>query len=447
MDKVSGGYAGKVDQLEGELGEELKEIDPGNRDGSLPSSRKPASVSPASSPIVSIGLRRVESAPLGNRTLIETNPEALFHPIPREKSLLCLPPTPPLPELVLSATPPEGPPEVTVATPSITQDAHGTTTIGPGSIAPYPPSPTAVDPSVPDTKYGISSLAVDALPRRDASEVQAFPSASVKMENVQDSDFPQMEVKENSLLEGRARSAIWQVNLNQDENNGEASKRSPNGLSAAPPGHFLSDVSSDVSSEVGSLGGLGESDMNREMRPVVRSIPAVPKLDGRQNGSSSMPPRSGSKVRAGYNLERRKSLPHSPLEGRGDKEHQLPTNLPVVVGGNDEKLHGYNVASQGQALVVPEASMWRSRKEILSGWDTIAAEPPEAIVAETIQMTGDLEFTRLLRLDGKLDGKLISKGSLIVGSTGYMLGDVRGLRHLCVEGEVGTALNDYIFSE
>ncbi|KAJ1454957.1 polymer-forming cytoskeletal-domain-containing protein [Pelagophyceae sp. CCMP2097] len=61
---------------------------------------------------------------------------------------------------------------------------------------------------------------------------------------------------------------------------------------------------------------------------------------------------------------------------------------------------------------------------------------PETTIGETISIEGKLRFERLLRLDGKFEGELISAGDLIVGPTGELVGDVRGMGDVVVFGKV-----------
>jgi cytoskeletal protein CcmA (bactofilin family) len=53
-------------------------------------------------------------------------------------------------------------------------------------------------------------------------------------------------------------------------------------------------------------------------------------------------------------------------------------------------------------------------------------------------MTGELVFDKLLRIDGKFNGKLISKGDLIVGPTGVLTGNVLDMGEVSV-----TLINSY----
>ena len=51
-------------------------------------------------------------------------------------------------------------------------------------------------------------------------------------------------------------------------------------------------------------------------------------------------------------------------------------------------------------------------------------------------MKGELTFDRLLRIDGRFEGTLVSDGSLIIGPAGTLVGDVNGMKELICEGKV-----------
>lgn len=51
------------------------------------------------------------------------------------------------------------------------------------------------------------------------------------------------------------------------------------------------------------------------------------------------------------------------------------------------------------------------------------------MVAETLKMKGELEFTRLLRVDGRFEGELVTdNGSLVVGPKGEVVGDLKNMK-------------------
>lgn len=61
---------------------------------------------------------------------------------------------------------------------------------------------------------------------------------------------------------------------------------------------------------------------------------------------------------------------------------------------------------------------------------------PENTIAETLRIKGELSYESLLRIDGYVEGKLITTGSLIIGPLGSLVGHVNGLDEVWVEGKI-----------
>merc|ERR1719282_311249 len=61
-------------------------------------------------------------------------------------------------------------------------------------------------------------------------------------------------------------------------------------------------------------------------------------------------------------------------------------------------------------------------------------DEPETIIGKAVKLNGELNFDRLLRIDGVFSGKLVSKGSLIIGPKGSLTGDITGMREVVVDG-------------
>ncbi|CCI40617.1 hypothetical protein ABG067_002946 [Albugo candida] len=58
----------------------------------------------------------------------------------------------------------------------------------------------------------------------------------------------------------------------------------------------------------------------------------------------------------------------------------------------------------------------------------------ETTIGAAVKMRGELSFERLLRIEGEFDGKLVSKGSLVVGTKGCLLGDVDSMKEVFITG-------------
>ena len=73
-------------------------------------------------------------------------------------------------------------------------------------------------------------------------------------------------------------------------------------------------------------------------------------------------------------------------------------------------------------------------------------EVPESIVGEGVDIHGELQFDRLLRIDGKFTGKLLSLGNVFVGETGFYKGDITHLENVVVSGGLinGNVAAEYV---
>lgn len=66
-----------------------------------------------------------------------------------------------------------------------------------------------------------------------------------------------------------------------------------------------------------------------------------------------------------------------------------------------------------------------------------ASATPESVVGPEVVISGELKFDNLLRIDGRFEGKLITKGgNVVVGSSGVLVGDVNNVSAMIVGGKV-----------
>ena len=69
-------------------------------------------------------------------------------------------------------------------------------------------------------------------------------------------------------------------------------------------------------------------------------------------------------------------------------------------------------------------------KSLSSGIDAdqnpILLLTPDTVIGKSVVLKGELTFDKLLRIDGRFEGELQSRGSLIVGASGIIIGDVIG---------------------
>ncbi|TMW62176.1 hypothetical protein Poli38472_009669 [Pythium oligandrum] len=59
---------------------------------------------------------------------------------------------------------------------------------------------------------------------------------------------------------------------------------------------------------------------------------------------------------------------------------------------------------------------------------------PETTIGVAVKMKGELSFDRLLRIEGEFEGKLLSKGSLVIGTKGVLTGNVENMKEVYVTG-------------
>mmetsp|Transcript_16584 Transcript_16584/g.24953 ORF Transcript_16584/g.24953 Transcript_16584/m.24953 type:complete len:345 (+) Transcript_16584:142-1176(+) len=72
---------------------------------------------------------------------------------------------------------------------------------------------------------------------------------------------------------------------------------------------------------------------------------------------------------------------------------------------------------------------------------SLLREDPETTIGVKVVVRGELEYSTLLRIDGQFTGKLISQGSLIVGSQGKVTGDIVNIETLLVDGQIVGNIN------
>ena len=87
-----------------------------------------------------------------------------------------------------------------------------------------------------------------------------------------------------------------------------------------------------------------------------------------------------------------------------------------------------------------EESFYKDEMAYSPGRSILDMEP-ETTIGETLVISGKLQFERLLRLEGKFEGDLVSHGDLILGPRGEVVGDVVGMNEVVVFGKVIGKIN------
>ncbi len=68
-------------------------------------------------------------------------------------------------------------------------------------------------------------------------------------------------------------------------------------------------------------------------------------------------------------------------------------------------------------------------------YEFLLDEVPETSVGEGVDIKGELQFETLLRIDGTFEGTLDSTdGSVVIGRTGCLIGNVKGMNTLIIDG-------------
>lgn len=80
--------------------------------------------------------------------------------------------------------------------------------------------------------------------------------------------------------------------------------------------------------------------------------------------------------------------------------------------------------------------------------DPLSNIKPEIVIGENVEINGDLEFNKLLQLNGVFSGNLLvnnKKGNLRIGKSGKYIGDILNLDIIVIYGTVlGNINGDYV---
>lgn len=68
--------------------------------------------------------------------------------------------------------------------------------------------------------------------------------------------------------------------------------------------------------------------------------------------------------------------------------------------------------------------------------EAVDEDEPETTLGEKVAVKGYLAFERLLRIDGKFEGELVSNGKLVIGPTGTVKANLNNLEEAYIAGKV-----------
>ncbi|KAH7464653.1 hypothetical protein PRIC1_010812 [Phytophthora ramorum] len=121
---------------------------------------------------------------------------------------------------------------------------------------------------------------------------------------------------------------------------------------------------------------------------------------------------------------KRSNVPTAPPDYPDDTYSDQDYNMSPIRRGRQ---HAANRQS-GSPPMTPTYTVPRQLKVPI-----IDAEP-ETTIGAAVKMKGELSFERLLRIEGEFEGKLNSKGSLVIGTRGALLGNVENMKEVYVTG-------------
>jgi cytoskeletal protein CcmA (bactofilin family) len=113
-------------------------------------------------------------------------------------------------------------------------------------------------------------------------------------------------------------------------------------------------------------------------------------------------------------------------------------NVPRMLSSYTQEKDSKSFVNNNPVISNPSNSVVVSRNEV----DPIASalvhqlsdKIADTVVGKGVEIHGDLQFGRLLRIDGKFQGKLLSKGDIIIGKHAVVIADLTSVNHLVIEG-------------
>lgn len=87
-----------------------------------------------------------------------------------------------------------------------------------------------------------------------------------------------------------------------------------------------------------------------------------------------------------------------------------------------------------QSIVSNTANSTDYKVGLVIGANDFRNGHPNTLIGEGVDIRGELQFEKLLRIDGIFEGVLISDGDLIIGPKGTLLGDASNLKNVFIDG-------------
>ncbi|KAF1317875.1 Polymer-forming cytoskeletal, partial [Globisporangium splendens] len=116
-----------------------------------------------------------------------------------------------------------------------------------------------------------------------------------------------------------------------------------------------------------------------------------------------------------------------PDDGYSDTEYSIS---PARRG----RLNNHHSTRQTKQLESDSPPMTPAYAPVRTSKVPIIDAEPETTIGVAVRMKGELSFERLLRIEGEFEGKLVSKGSLVVGTKGVLIGSIENMKEVYVTG-------------
>ncbi|KAG7395402.1 hypothetical protein PHYBOEH_003801 [Phytophthora boehmeriae] len=119
---------------------------------------------------------------------------------------------------------------------------------------------------------------------------------------------------------------------------------------------------------------------------------------------------------------KRSNVPTAPPEYPDDSYSDQDYNMSPIRRGRVK-----NRQSESPPLTPPYGGARQAKVPIVDA-------EPETTIGAAVKMKGELSFERLLRIEGEFEGKLNSKGSLVIGTRGALIGNVDNMKEVYITG-------------
>jgi hypothetical protein len=104
--------------------------------------------------------------------------------------------------------------------------------------------------------------------------------------------------------------------------------------------------------------------------------------------------------------------------GYGDYNSPNPNK---GAGGGINAARQIGTMSTSQSLPYLNPSKVQANEQLRVSEESYMNEIPESVIGIGVDIKGSMQFQRLLRVNGKFEGKLVSTGNIIVGNTGVYI--------------------------